>query len=110
MEELLQGFWGGVIGDMIAVFFVLCHFLGKKQHRQIRDKQITNFSLFAWRYFKRIARELQWYHATQNPSSNSSYEVRILKKMQHRQIRDVKIINVGWFAWIYFRNIAKKLQ
>ena len=29
MEELLQGFWGGVIGDMIAIFFVLCHFLGK---------------------------------------------------------------------------------
>ena len=29
MEELLQGFWGGVIGDMIAVIFVLCHFLGK---------------------------------------------------------------------------------
>ena len=33
MEELLQGFWGGVIGDMIAVIFVLCHFLGKKNHR-----------------------------------------------------------------------------
>ena len=59
MEELLQGFWGGVIGDMIAVFFVLCHFLGKKQHRQIRDKQIFNFSLFAWRYVKNIARKLR---------------------------------------------------
>ena len=60
MEELLQGFWGGLIGDMKAVFFfVLCLFLGKKQHRQIRDIQITNFNLFAWRYFKRIARKLR---------------------------------------------------
>ena len=59
MEELLQGFLGGVIGDMIAVFFVLCNFLGKKQHRQIRDVQITTFNLFAWRYFKRIARKLR---------------------------------------------------
>ena len=34
MEQLLQGNWGGVIGDMIAVFFVLCHFFGKMQHGQ----------------------------------------------------------------------------
>ena len=59
LEELLQGIWGGVIGDMIAVFFVLCHFLGKMQLRQIRDIQIVNFSLFAWRYVKHIARKLR---------------------------------------------------
>ena len=59
MEELLQGFWGGVIGDMIAVFFVLCHFLGKMQHRQIRDIQIINFGLFVWGYVKHIVRKLQ---------------------------------------------------
>ena len=58
MEELLQGILGGVIGDVIAVFFVLCHFFGKKHYRQIRDIQITNFSLFAWRYFKLMARKL----------------------------------------------------
>ena len=47
MEQLLQGNWGGVISDMIAVFFVLCHFLGKMQHGQIRDIQMINFSFFA---------------------------------------------------------------
>ena len=47
-EELLEGFWGYMIGNMIAVFFVLCQILGKLQHGQIRYMQIINFSYFVW--------------------------------------------------------------
>ena len=54
MEELLQGIWGGVIGDMIAVFFVLCQILGEMQHGQIRYMQMINFSYFVWWYVKHI--------------------------------------------------------
>ena len=48
IEELLEGFWGYMIGNMIAVFFVLCQILGKMQHGQIRYMQIINFSYFVW--------------------------------------------------------------
>ena len=48
LEELLEGFWGYMIGNMIAVFFVLCQILGKLQHGQIRCMQIINFSYFVW--------------------------------------------------------------
>ena len=48
LEELLEGFWGYMIGNMIAVFFVLCQILGKMQHGQIRYMQIINFSYFVW--------------------------------------------------------------
>ena len=37
MEELLEGFWGYMIGNMIAIFFVLCQLLGKMQQVQIKD-------------------------------------------------------------------------
>ena len=47
-EQLLEGFWGYMIGNMIAVFFVLCQILGKMQHGQIRYMQIINFSYFVW--------------------------------------------------------------
>ena len=67
MEELLQGFWGGVIGDMIAVIFVLCHFLGKKHHRQFRNIQIINFTLFALRYVRHIVRKLRWRDVSLHP-------------------------------------------
>ena len=48
MEQLLEGFWGYMIGNMIAVFFVLCQILGKMQHGHIRYMQIINFSYFVW--------------------------------------------------------------
>ena len=48
LEELLEGFLGYMIGNMIAVFFVLCQILGKMQHGQIRYMQIINFSYFVW--------------------------------------------------------------
>ena len=54
LEELLEGFLGYMIGNMIAVFFVLCQILGKMQHGQIRYMQIINFSYFAWRCVKHI--------------------------------------------------------
>ena len=48
IEELLEEFWGYMIGNMEAVFFVLCQILGKMQHGQIRYMQIINFSYFVW--------------------------------------------------------------
>ena len=48
IEELLEGFWCYMIGNMIAVFFVLCQILGKLQHWQIRYMKIINFSYFVW--------------------------------------------------------------
>ena len=48
IEELLEGFWGYMIGNMIAVFFVLCQILGEMQHGQIRFMQIINSSYFVW--------------------------------------------------------------
>merc|ERR1712168_1054111 len=48
MEQLLEGFWGYMIGNMIAVFFVLCQIFGKMQQGQIRYMQIINFSYFVW--------------------------------------------------------------
>ena len=46
MEQLLEGFWGYMKGNMITVFFVLCQILGKMQHGQIRYMQIINYSYF----------------------------------------------------------------
>ena len=48
-EELLEGFWGDGIGDMIAGFFILCHFSGKMQQWQIRYLLTVNFSPFSRR-------------------------------------------------------------
>ena len=47
IEKLLQGFLSDNIGDMLDGIFVLCHFLGKMQHKQIRDIQIINSRWFA---------------------------------------------------------------
>ena len=52
LKKLLQGF----LGDMMAGFFVLCHFLDKIQPRQIRDLHCDDMM----------------FHAIQNPSSNFS--------------------------------------
>ena len=64
-------------GNMTAVYFVLCNSLGEMQRGQIKDKQIINFSLFAWRYVKHITRKLGWCDISRhpNPSSNSSKEL-----------------------------------
>ena len=74
MEELLQGIWGGVIGDMIAKFYFCGDFWAKCS---IGKSGIYKLLIFACLPEDMLNTSQEnccdmIYHATQNPSKNSS--------------------------------------
>ena len=64
---MLQVFCGEMMGDKIAVIFVLCHFFAGNAALANQGLTIINFSWFAWRKVKHVTRKSSdmMYHVTQ---------------------------------------------